>query len=526
MTGIGFRLERASLALGGRRVLRALDLDVAPGARVLLLGANGAGKTQLLKLLAGERWPTPRGGSAAGHGARRYCDAGGRDCPLPELLPRIALVGGERQDTYLRYDWDFAVQRLVGTGCHGSDRPLTPLTRAEAGRVRGALRRLDLWRLRRRRFLSLSYGERRLVLLARALAGRPRLLLLDEPYNGLDRRCRALFDRELRRLARTRLTIVLAAHRAADAPRLFARVLVLERGRLAYDGARAAVPGAWLTETRPARADRVRARGRLAATAGARGVPARPLPAARAVHAARPVAGTGAPLVVLKNVDLYRDYRPVLRGLDWRLMPGEHWAVLGANGSGKSTLLRCLYGELPAALGGELQRRGHARGTPLSEWRQRLGLVSPELQADYFERLPLEELVASGRRASIGLAWPASAGERALARAALRRTGLKVDPRRDARDLSYGQRRLALVARALLRRPEALLLDEPLTGLDAPTRARMLRLLDRLAAEGVQLVVAAHHAADLPDAINRVLRLRAGRAFVGTPTRRRPVRGG
>jgi molybdate transport system ATP-binding protein len=270
-----------------------------------------------------------------------------------------------------------------------------------------------------------------------------------------------------------------------------------------HDGARSAAGGEWLAPPAP---------------------PA--LAAARRARGAVPAPGAGEPLLELRNVDLYRDYRPVLRGLNWRLAPGEHWAVLGANGSGKSTLLCCLYGDLPAALGGEVCRRGHARGRPLSGWRERIGLVTPELQADYFERLTLLELVASGRRASIGLAWPASARERALARAALRRTGLKVDPRRDARDLSYGQRRLALVARALVRRPEALLLDEPLTGLDAPTRARLLRLLDRLAGEGVQLVVAAHHAADLPRAINRVLVLRAGRATVRAPAHRSPVRHG
>ena len=502
MTGVGVRLERVSLDLGGRRVLRSLSLDVAPGERVLLLGANGAGKTQLLKLLAGERWPTPPGRARGpGRDRRHYRDARGRACQLPDLLPRVALVGSERQDKYLRYEWNFSVQRVVGTGCHGSDRPLAPLARAEARRVRGALKRLGLWRLRRRRFLTLSYGERRLVLLARALAGRPRLLLLDEPYNGLDRRCRTLLDRELRRLAGTRLTIVLAAHRGVDAPPGFARALVLERGRLAHDGARRAARGTWLAApAAPTIAQVPRARG------------------------AAPSPGAGEPLLELRNVDLYRDYRPVLKGLYWRLAPGEHWAVLGANGSGKSTLLRCLYGDLPAALGGEVRRRGHARGTPLSGWRARIGLISPELQADYFERLTLLDLVASGRRASIGLAWPASAREHAQARAALRRVGLKVDPRRDARDLSYGQRRLALVARALVRQPQALLLDEPLTGLDAPTRARMLRLLDRLAGEGVQLVVAAHHAADLPRAINRVLALRAGHAVARA--RRPPARPG
>ena len=508
MSGTGVRLERVSLDLGGRRVLRALDLDVAPGERVLLLGANGAGKTQLLKLLAGERWPTPRSGrlstrrdASGDRDGRRYRNARGREEALPDLKPRIALIGGERQDKYLRYEWNFAVQRVVGTGCHGSDRPLTPLTRTEVARVRGALKRLDLWRLRLRRFLTLSYGERRLVLLARAMAGRPRLLLLDEPYNGLDRRCRALLDRELRRLARTRLTIVLAAHRAADAPRRFERAIVLERGRLVHDGARAAVRGAWLAP------------------------PPRRIGAAP-TRARSPAPGAGAPLLELRNVDLHRDYRLVLRGVNWRLAPGEHWAVLGANGSGKSTLLSCLYGDVPAALGGEVRRRGHARGTPLSGWRQRVGLVSPELQADYFERLTLLELVASGRRASIGLAWPVSARERVQARAALRRVGLTLDPRRDARDLSYGQRRLALVARALVRRPEALLLDEPLTGLDAPTRSRVLRLLDRLAAEGVQLVVAAHHATDLPRAINRLLVLRGGRALASDPAHRPRTRRG
>jgi molybdate transport system ATP-binding protein len=488
VSGVGVGLERVDLTLGGARVLRRIDLELLPGAHVLLLGANGAGKTQLLKLLGGERWPTP-----TGRERRTYRDRRGRPLELSELLPRIAYVGGERQDKYLRYDWNFSVERIVATGCHGGDRPIVTLRAAERRRVRGLLVRLRLWQLRRRRFLTLSYGERRRALLGRALAGRPRLLLLDEPYNGLDRESRALLDRELGRLARTQLTIVLTAHRRADAPPGFRRALVRRRGRLVHDGALDAAARRWLEEP--------------AGTTPPRG------PARRR----RPRAGADRPLVVLRDVDLYRDYRPVLQGLYWTIGPGEHWAILGGNGSGKSTLLRFLYGDLPAALGGRVERGGHPPGTHIESWRRRVGLVSPELQAEYLEHLSVAGLIVSGLRASIGLDRPPTTRELARARAALARVQLRVDARRAVRELSYGQLRLALIARALVSDPEALLLDEPLTGLDAGLRVRVRRLLSALAADGVQLIMAAHHAGDLVPEIGHLLVLRGGRARARAP---------
>jgi molybdate transport system ATP-binding protein len=218
----------------------------------------------------------------------------------------------------------------------------------------------------------------------------------------------------------------------------------------------------------------------------------------------------------LRGVSVFRDYRPVLRDIDWTLDPGQHWGILGANGSGKSTLLRLLVGDLPAALGGELVRRGHPRGTHIEHWRRRVGFVSPELHAEYLEEVSVLDLVVSGARASIGLDGPPNAAERAAALRALARVRLAVDPDRRASTLSYGQRRLALVARALVCDPEALFLDEPLTGLDAPMRARMRALLRELAAAGVQLVVAAHHDSDFIPEVTRLLVIRGGRASVRT----------
>ncbi|MFO0335647.1 MAG: ATP-binding cassette domain-containing protein [Pseudomonadota bacterium] len=488
MSGVGVRLERVALTLGGRRVLDGLDLELRPGGRWLLCGANGAGKTQLLKLLAGERWPTPTGRERIA-----WYDAAGDELALPQLKPALALVGGERQDRYFRHDWNFTVQRTVGTGCRGTDRPLDRLRPAEAARVRELLRRFGLWPLRRRPFLSLSYGQRRLALLARALAGEPRLLLLDEPFNGLDAAARALLKRELARLGRSRTTLVVSAHRAEDVPGRYDSAVVLEAGRVVYAGPPAGAPRAWLDESAP------------------------PPPARR-----KAVRATGAPLVRLANVTLCRDYRPVIVGLDWTIGAGEHWAIVGANGSGKSTLLRFLLGDQPADRGGRIERRAHPPGTHVEAWRRRLGYVSPEFQSEYLDPVSVEELVVSGLRASVGLDGEPTRRERRRAAAALERVGLAHRRAAEFRSLSYGQRRVALIARALVAGPEALLLDEPLTGLDAPSRARTKALLSALAGEGLQLVMAVHHADDLVPEVRRVLQLADGRAK--TSTRPDPLR--
>ena len=482
---IGARLQGVGLTLNGKAILKNINLEFPASSNTALLGVNGAGKSQLLKILVGERWPDPDD-----RGQMIYVDARAKVLEKRDILARIALVSGERQDKYLRYDWNFSVQRVVGTGCHGDDRPIVNLSAIERRRVTKLLQRWDLWHLRRRRFLTLSYGERRRVLLARALAVRPKLLLLDEPFNGLDDASRHTLDRELRHLAKARITVIVTGHRAEDIPRAFTRIVVLKSGRVQHDGLRCALVTRSLQESPE--------KPRLATVAMVKS------------HKRRRM-----PLVTLRNASLYRDYRPVLRGVNWVIGPQENWAIVGANGSGKSSLLRCLYGDLPIALGGVLERRGHAPGVHIEEWRRRIGLVSPELQAEYLDDVTLLELVVSGIRASIGLDFPATAAERSLAAQALQTVGLICDYGRPVARFSYGQRRLALFARAIVRHPEALLLDEPLTGLDTVWRVHVRTLLSHLAQGGMQLVMATHHRTDLIPEITHVMGLKNGSATVG-----------
>jgi molybdate transport system ATP-binding protein len=501
------RLDGLDLHRDGRPVLRELHWRVAPGQRWVVVGANGAGKTQLLKLLAGAVWPDP-----AARPVRRYRAGGAwQDTPYG-LLEEIAYVGPERQDRYERYGWNFTALQVVGTGLTRSDIPQGPLSVAQRRRALGLLARLDAARLARRRFLTLSFGERRLVLLARALASTPRLLLLDELFAGLDAAHRARVLRWLDGSARSALPWVLTSHRLEETPASATHLLRLEAGRIVAAGPIARVAARRSTRASPPVAEaeptsppvRRRREPLRTATAPGAGAVAPPAPA----------------LVRLRNASVYLDYRPVLRSLSLAVHPGECWVVHGANGSGKTTLLRAIYGDHPAALGGRIERQGIEPGVPLSEFRRRCSIVAPHLQADYPRDSRVLDVVVSGLHSSIGLEAPPTADEAAAARRALRAFGLASRAGRNLAVLSYGQARRVLFARAAVGTPRLLLLDEPFAGVDAATRRALRRGLEALVAGGTAVMLASHHRDEWPGNASHELELDAGRArYLG------PVRG-
>jgi len=477
-------LHDASVRLGRHWAVRDITLAVEAGQHWLLTGANGSGKTILMKLLRGDVWPTPTGRE------RRIYRLGHEQHDQPLLVrEHIAYLGPEAQDKFERYEWNLPVQDVVATGIADSDLPLERPSRREAKRALNALRGVGLAGLAQRRFLSLSYGQRRRVLLARALVRRPDVLLLDEVLNGLDTRSRKAFLRSLRHATHARTCWVLSTHRPGDHPPGVTHVARLLRGRLVEAGA---------IGSHGTRKPRRR-----------RGHRSRPGSAQATAPASDPRSDTRAtPTLRLRNVSVFRDYRPVLNGLDWELRPHEHWCIAGANGSGKSTLIALLYGDLPAALGGRVERAGLGRGEPIDAWKQRVGLVSPELQATYATTVnTVLEIVVSGLHSSVGLNAPPMHTELRRARRVLRAVGIDALAQRRARELSYGQLRLALFARALVMPRELLLLDEPFDGLDTDARRIVARLVERAVEQGAQVVIATHHRDDVPAFVTRRLDL-------------------
>lgn len=477
-------LCEVSVRRASRWALRDITWRLLPGERWALTGANGAGKTQLLKLLATHVWPTP-----TGYGAQTY-RRGRRQLDRQEARSRVVYLGAEAQDKYSRYAWDLNVSELLASGLQQTDLLLKPVDARAAKKVAAMLRACQMTGLAARRYLSLSNGEKRLALLARALIQRPDWLLLDELYNGLDAKYRRNIDRLLAVALRRGQSWVVAAHRAMDVPRGTTRLIELDDGRIARV---APLRRAALAARDPRR------------SRGARAQPRAP----------------GRPLLRLIDVDLYVDYRPVLLGVNWQLRIGEHWAITGANGAGKSSFLKMLYGDLSPALGGRIERAGFPPGTPIDAWKMRVGYVSPELQAEYRVDVTVAELIASGRHASIGLSEPVSRADRACALRLLKFFELSGQAAMRPRELSYGQMRRALLARALAANPRILLLDEPLTGLDPMQRAIIRRLLERLMKKRTAVVMAVHHPEDLPHGITGVLRLSRRRAMVAGAASRR-----
>jgi len=477
-------LAHIGLVRDDRRILRNLSWRIRPGQHWVLQGANGAGKTQLLKLIAGDVWPQPT------RAARRIYHLRGSasDEPL-NVKEHIAYLGAERQDRYQHYLWDHRVSAIVGTGIERSDMPLRRLRAIERARVAAMLRRLGIAELARRRFLTLSQGERRLVLLARALVSRPALLLLDEPLNGLDAVNRERVLTALARLHRSSLPWIYATHRIEEAPAGTTHRARLRQGRL--------LTGRWRVPA-SARA------GRNAAGPAAGGIRTRRRQTEREPRRA------GARRLELQDAWVWRGGTAVLRGVSWPIRAGECWVVHGANGSGKSTLLATLYGDHGVASRGSVWRRGHPAGTPLLDFQRRVGRVSPELQAA-LPRLPtVLDCVVAGLRGAFRLDGAARAGERRAALRSLRRVGALRLAQRRLGDLSYGQARRVQFARALAGRPDIVLLDEPYTGLDAPTRARLRSLVDNLASRERSIVIATHHLDDWPRHATHELELAAG----------------
>jgi molybdate transport system ATP-binding protein len=483
------RLRNLVLERQGRLILDDVSWTILPGQRWVLVGGNGAGKTQLLKIIAGAVWPTlsaVSSPSAVANSSRRYHWRNETFMSPFEVKEEIGYVGPERQDKYERYGWNHTVEQIVGTGRYRTDIPLNPLTVADRRSIAALLQRLAIAPLAARPFLSLSYGERRLTLLARALASQPKLLLMDELLSGLDEINHARAARWLYDTKGSQMPWVLATHRVQDVPESATHALVIDRGRVVYRGLiRNAPLRKWLNEAVPA----------------------------SGLSTPKRVARRQAPLLRLIRASVYLDEQRVLENLSLDVYPGDCWVIHGHNGSGKTTLLRTLYGDHGVASGGRIERAGIVPGVPIQEFKRRAGIVAPHLQADHPQQLTVAAVVQSGRHASIGLNDAPTAADRATAKRSLEFFGLTDLASRTLKELSYGQLRRVLFARAWACRPRLLLLDEPFSGVDTPTRLSLMAHVATMAAAGTAVVMATHHRSEWPACITHELELAGGRAI-------------
>ncbi len=219
-------------------------------------------------------------------------------------------------------------------------------------------------------------------------------------------------------------------------------------------------------------------------------------------------------MIHLENILLYRNGKTILRNITWSVEKAQHWAILGLNGSGKTTLLKVLNGYLWPN-GGSIEVLGQTYGkVDIREIRKSIGWVSAAMIEEFDRRDPAIEIVLSGKYGAIRLFEKVKERDIQEGVAMLERFGIASLANREFEYLSAGERQRLQIARALMAKPEILILDEPCTGLDVIEREHLLQTMAQVAADGnITLLYVTHHVEEVLPCFSHVLLMREGEIF-------------
>ena len=474
-TAILLRMDRATVARPtGDIVFEGISWTMREGESWAIVGPVGSGKTALTDLLFGRLrvvsgsvdWPLVD---------RLRTD--GRPIAWPsEIIARVAFKEESPLFSYGKHYYQQRFNFIEPQDDLTLDEFLHAGTRAGEVELQKMTVRLGLSALRSLSFIKLSNGQTRRARIARALLAHPELLILDEPFVGLDVAGRLEVDAILRQLVAdgVRLILVSSPH---SIPTGISHVLELNDRRISYCGPRS-------TYVLPAPPDAAPPRDAIPGT---------------------------EPIVELRHVNVTYGGTPILRDVSWTVNAGERWAILGPNGSGKTTLLSLICGDHPQAYGNDVAVFGRRRGSGESIWdvKRRIGLVSPEVHLYFTEPLTAERTAATGFFDTL-VPRPTTAEQDARVHLFFDYFGIVELAHRPFARLSSGQQRIVLLVRSLVKDPPLLILDEPFQMLDAPAIERARRWIDERIGPDQTVLFVTHNETELPSSVTRRLRLKDG----------------
>lgn len=445
--------------------LEGITLNIGRNEHWAVVGANGSGKSAFGRLL---------------------CDSLKVVAGSYSTAMKSSFVSFEKVDQILeseRYNDDSNFLGGADQGTKAADFILGPdPTPADRKKLAGLAPQLNLIGILDRGIKFLSTGEMRKVVIGNALMQEPELLVLDEPFDGLDQNSCGVLTELVDSCLDKGIKVILLLNRFSEIIPQTTHIAYLKDCRILMAGPKEEL---------------LNSDALLRFHAFHYTLPSE-LPEIDCANVLPPLPER-LPVIDMKGVTVRYNEKFVLNGVDWTVNPGEHWRIYGPNGAGKSTLLSLVSGDNPQVYANDVRLFGIKRGSGETVWdiKKRIGLVSTVFQQDYRVGVTVRIAVISGFFDSIGVYNDFTKKQLEIAMSWLEMLHMEKHLDTPLRNLSYGEQRLVLLARAMVKQPDILILDEPCQGLDDINTEMVLKLVDHLGNTGkTQILYVSHHPDD------------------------------
>ena len=480
-----------------------VNFTLEEGEHIAIIGRNGSGKSMFVDMITGR------------HPAFPDMVEYGFDEPYNNLkhITFRDTYGGDNDKTYfLQQRWN---QMEID-----EETPTVGSKLEEAFRLAGedtAERRAfqqhiyELFHLKDlldKYIILLSSGELRKYKLAASLFTKPRVLIMENPFIGLDAQTRDQLKELLAMLAKEQgLQIILVLAKTDEIPDFITHIVEVRDRRVLE---KVAIEE-FRVESLKFRDESLKFRVESLEFRDDYSVAEEGLAHKSTINYKLSTINSKQATIIFNKVTIRYGERTILKDLDWTVNKGEHWSLSGDNGSGKSTLLSLVCADNPQSYACDISLFGHKRGSGESIWdiKKHIGYVSPEMHRSYKQNIPAIQIVASGLKDTIGLYVRPNDAEKEQCRKWLRVFGIGELAERKFMEMSSGEQRLVLLARAFVKEPDLLILDEPLHGLDDVNRRMVKDIVDRYCQNpAVTLIYVTHYQEELPRCIDHALFLK------------------
>jgi molybdate transport system ATP-binding protein len=484
-------LQKVSNRLWDKPILKNITWSTKFGQSWAILGPNGAGKSTLIKVILGQL---------------PYCGTIKRDEQI-YTFDKIAHVSLEQQKILVaREEKKDRYEEYSGKEQHylSGHKFIDPEGKQTEKLLKTAVQ-LGIGSILEKPLRYFSNGETRKTLIAKALLADPKLLILDEPFDGLDSESAEWLSKSISGLIQSGLAVWLVSHSFEELVPEIEHVLCLKSGKIFAQGFRSKVMSMENLDRLYAEDERVgnlRVNTENTEEKFERLIPQK-VPESTAKNKKPPS------IILMRDVNVRYGENVVLEKFNWSVYQGENWKIIGPNGAGKSTLLSLISGDNLQAYSNQIYLFGKRRGTGESVWdiKQLIGMVSPEFQVRYRESISVLNVVLSGFFDTIGFYQTASETQKKIALNWMEFLEINELAEQDYTRLSYGQQRLILIARAMVKSPPLLILDEPCQGLDRTNRNRVLELIEHICLDSAtQILYVTHIKTDQLNCLRHELR--------------------